>query len=88
MPNNIFMPTRSQLLHTYKSIIDGRAEAGGLKKLAGKPAGASKTAAFKNVGVKGMAGREDIFYKGMDLVVKNTNKGKTTWFDAGPMPLF
>jgi hypothetical protein len=87
MPN-IVMPTRSQLLKTYKSLIEDRKKNGGLKRLPAEPAGISPTPEFKNVGIKGMAGREDIFTKDMDLVVKNTKAGKTTWYEAGPIPMF
>lgn len=89
MPPHFWMPTRDQLRSTYKSIVQGQADAHNLKELKRAPAGAANASEFKNVGIKGIKGREDIFDIGGNLYLKNTTKqGDVTWFKAGPAPLF
>ncbi|MBX7098952.1 MAG: hypothetical protein K1X89_14680 [Myxococcaceae bacterium] len=89
MPPHFWMPTRDQLRSTYKGIVQGHADAKDLKALKRAPAGVANASEFKNVGIKGIAGREDIFAVGGSLYLKNTTKqGDVSWFKAGPMPLF
>jgi hypothetical protein len=87
-PANIWMPTRKQLRSTYEGEVQGQADAGKMTKLSRAPAGAKDAVVFKNVGIDGVKGREDIFEIGGRLYMKNTQDTKTTWYRAGDAPVF
>ncbi|MBK7858954.1 MAG: hypothetical protein IPJ65_10120 [Archangiaceae bacterium] len=83
-----WFPTREQLKKTYTSIVEGKAKAGQLLKLRRAPAGTKDVTPFKNVGIDGMKGRENIYDVRGELILENVKDGKSTWSDAGPAPLF
>lgn len=84
-----WFPTHDQLKNTYRSIVQGRFDDGSLKKVK-PPKDIETNSARYRVGIDGMKGREMIYNHHLDLYVKNTNTktGKSTWYDAGPAPLF
>ncbi len=87
-PPHFWFPTRKQMGNTFESIVQGHADARTLNKLKNAPSGAATAPSWKNVGIKGMKGTEDIFDIGNRLYLKNTDGAKVTWYSAGPAPLF
>ncbi len=83
------MPTRAQLRATYKGIVSSKAQNGTLKPMSTAPAQLNNASEFKNVGIKEIRGKEDIYALNGQLFVKNTkSNGKVSWLDAGNAPVF
>ena len=86
MPNFHF-PTVKQLTQMYRRSAAGRFETGHVKKLARAPKGLDEPMK-KNVGIAKLKGREDLYQVGMEIVIKNTQGQKITWYNCGHVPLF
>lgn len=82
-----WFPTKKQLVSTYKRIATAKVEDGSAKKLSKAPRGLQEPMK-RNVGIADLKGREDLFYRSGEIIIKNTQGTKVSWYDCGPAPLF
>ena len=87
----IFMPTKDQLIKTYRSICNAAVQNGTAKALKHAPKNYAKYPSY-DITPKGMCGSDQKVYvvKG-HLMLATTPvvpNAKTTWMDCGPMPMF
>ncbi len=74
----------SSVRSTYKALTSERL-AGGRVRLTVREPDTTKARAFKNLGIAGMKGREDLFVDDgrHELYVKSTQAGRVAWYDFG-----